>query len=401
MIKRLISMAAALAVCIMICGCEDLNKKGIDNSEIYGSETAFEGKPHDAAVMFVNVGKADCAIVEIDGAAWLIDTGTKESFVNTCAALDSLGIGSLDGVIITHGHGDHVGGLEPLSQRYQIGRVICPELLLDSKTVAEAAGAHGIPLDRAKAGSSIPIVDGVAFEVLAPETLNGQDDNDNSLVTRLNVNGRTFLFTGDMQTAEDGLLLASGADVKCDVLKVPNHGNRDATSSEFASAAAPLISVISTDTRVDTNSANKRVIARLADSEIYITQKYALGILVTVSPKGEIGLSFPERAETASGVEINMASKAEQSFSVINTTENSIDIGGWFVYSDKGYEVYSFPNGTSLLPGQELIVACEQSPAAEGADLIWHRRKVWSDKKADNAVLCDSNGGEVSRRASE
>ena len=126
-----------------------------------------------------------------------------------------------------------------------------------------------------------------------------------------------------------------------------------------------------------------------------------MGILVTVSPKGEIGLSFPERAETASGVEINMASKAEQSFSVINTTENSIDIGGWFVYSDKGYEVYSFPNGTSLLPGQELIVACEQSPAAEGADLIWHRRKVWSDKKADNAVLCDSHGGEVSRRASE
>ena len=104
--------------------------------------------------------------------------------------------------------------------------------------------------------------------MLAPLEKNSEDDNDNSLVMMLHANGKRVLLTGDMQFAEEKTLLASGADISADILKVGNHGNPDATGESFAKAVSPKISVISTDTSVDEDSANERVFDALSMSEI-------------------------------------------------------------------------------------------------------------------------------------
>lgn len=394
-------LAAILAGAAFGCDMENINYGDTDNSEKYGSPVEFEGSPHEARVFFVNVGKADCAVVEVDGHAWLVDTGTEDSFINTYAALELMGIESLDGVILTHEHDDHIGGLDPISKRFPIGSAYYPEFVLDGAKIEAAAYVAGAETHTVKAGDSIPITEGAAFEVLAPSERIEGDGNDNSLVARLTVNGRTFLFTGDMQTAEDGRLLGSGADISCDVLKIPNHGNDDATSAEFASAADPLIAVISTDTNVDHNSANPKVIARLEGAEIRLTQKYELGILMEVSERGEISLSFPERPAALSGAEIVSASKDAQTLELRNDTESELDVSGWFVYSTKGHEVLSFPEGTIIAPGGTLLVACKSSYRLDEADVVWDQKKVWADKKEDRAVLCDPFGNKISEKLSE
>lgn len=402
--KKRVSAAlfAVLMLTAVFCGCIKDPNAGTDNSKKYGAAVDFEGVPHEVSVFFVNVGKADCAIVNIDGHTWLVDCGTEESFISTCAALELMGVSVIDGVILTHGHSDHVGGLVPIAQKYAVGKIVTSALLTDSAKIDSAADEIGVIVTTAKAGDEIAITDGVLFEAVAPETHNSDNDNDNSLVLMLRVNGRRFLFTGDMQAAEDNILVSSRRDISCDVLKTPNHGNPDAVSEVFAKAARPLISIISTDTTVDSDSANRQVMAKLAMSEIYITQQYPLGVLVTVSPRGEITLSFPERpaaAETA--VEIAEASKEHQSFTVVNNGSAEADISGMFVCSTKGGEVFVFPKGTVIEAGGKLTVACKKSDIADGADFIWNRKKVWAENKTDYAVLCDAYGNELSRKLSE
>ncbi len=398
--KRLscILLALILVMSPALFGCKKDNIK-----EKYGSPVDFDGPAHEVKVMFVNVGKADCAIVLVDGRAWLIDTGTEESIVNVYCALSLLGVKSIDGIILTHQHEDHIGGAEAVCARFGVGKAVYPEYLNDSSPIDKLVSGAGLEKQTAKAGDRITVVPDeggrVEFEILAPSERDPNDDNDNSLVVKLRVNGRTFLFTGDMQTAEDGRLVSSGADIKCDVLKVPNHGNPDATSDAFAKAASPLISIISTDTSVDKDSANSKVRAKLFGSEIHLTQDSPVGVLITVSSRGEISVSDPERPAALSGIELIRVSKQEQAFTVRNTTGETIDISGWFVYSTKGYEAFSFPEGTTMLPGSTLTVAC--SGSAVGADIIWNIKKAWADKKDDEAVLCDPGGNEISRMKSE
>lgn len=400
-LSRAYKTAAALALCLCVlaalCACTGGgNKYGeVDNSSKYGAPVDFEGEAHDATVLFVNVGKADCAIVLIDGHAWLIDAGTEESFVKTYTALEMLGVKELDGVILTHEHDDHIGGLDPIACKYPVGKVVTPAFLNDRRAIETVLYDNELSEEPVRAGDVIPVTDGVEFKVLAPSSLFDGDDNDNSLVVKLTVNGRSFLFTGDMQTAEDTELVSGGADVSCDVLKVPNHGNRDATSDAFAKAAKPLIAVISTDTSVDANSASRIVMARLTGAEIYVTQKYAVGVRVDVSKRGEIALSFPEAPKNARDIEIVEASKTHQSFTLRNNEAEDIDISGWYVWSTKGYEVFVFPENTVIKAGAEMTVACRKSDLAGSADLVWDKKKVWADNKADNAVLCDKYGNEI------
>ena len=56
---------------------------------------------HDVSVLFVNVGKADSIIVDIDGSYYMIDTGTSESVPYTFAALEALGVDKLSGVFMS------------------------------------------------------------------------------------------------------------------------------------------------------------------------------------------------------------------------------------------------------------------------------------------------------------
>ena len=381
-----------------------LSAAGCDNGRRgkYSDPVEFERAAHAVSVFFVNAGKADCAIVLVDSHAWLVDAGEEESFVNVFSALELLNVKQLDGVILTHGHSDHIGGLEPIAQKYPIGQVVTSALLIDSSFIDDI----GFTAETVTAGQSISITEGVAFEVMAPLSLNTKDDNDNSLVLMLRVNGRRFLFTGDMQFEEDAELVASGQDIACDVLKVPNHGNPDATGEAFAKAADPLIAVISTDTKVDEDSANRIVRAKLKNAEIFLTEEHPLGVLVTVSERGEIAVSFPERpAPSVVGLRITEASKAHQAVVITNEGGEEVSLAGCFVWSTKGCEIFAFPDeaalepGTSitLKPGCSITIAATKSDIAGSADYLFPFKKVFADSKEDIAVLCDAYGNELSR----
>lgn len=243
-------------------------------------------QPAEAWVCFLNVGKADAALICIDGEYYLVDTGTEDGAPGLVSALKSLGVSRLAGIFLTHTHKDHTGGAEAVAQAMPVGmfyRASVTTLTDKGKDKLSAISEKtGVPETKLEA-QSVLTLGGACVEVVGPVEYNAEDDNDNSLVLRLSVNGHSVLFTGDMQFAEEQTLLNAGLAEHCDILKVGNHGNPDATGEDFASAVSPAFAVISTDTRADADSANGRVTAALGGAQIFVTEEYAMGIRFDLS----------------------------------------------------------------------------------------------------------------------
>ena len=281
LILLVIAVAAAIGVFIYI----DSGSGGKKYQVITESD-----KTHDATVVFINAGKADSILVMVDGKNYLIDTGVSDSASIIKDVFVKYGVEKLDGVFLTHTHKDHIGGLKKIAKTYDIDMVYSADISMNeddgTNRIEKAVDKNGLKLSKLSAGDRVKIADKLYMEVIAPLKYNKKDDNDNSLVLRLLVNGKVFLFTGDMQFAEEQTLLDAGTDVSADVLKVGNHGNPDATSEQFAKAVNPEIAIITTDTSVDTDSANERV--KKLFSKVLLTQDYKFGIKIMVDKDGNL-----------------------------------------------------------------------------------------------------------------
>lgn len=352
---------------------------------------------HEVSVMFINVGRADAALIHIDNSAYLIDTGEKSSIPALYRALALCEVEKLDAVFLTHTHSDHIGGMEALTQKYEAETLYSAEISEDKKNgenkIDNLAGELALNHVKLTAGDKVSLASDVYFEVLGPLEYNAEDDNNNSLVLKLKVNNRTFLFAGDMEFAEEQTLLAAGAELSADILKVGNHGNPDATSDGFARAVSPEIAVISTDTAVDGDSANERVKAALSGARVLVTQYYECGILLTLDAEGTIDISDPQAGKSDAEIEMLKIDKNAQAVTLKNNGSD-IDISGYFIYSERGSEVFVFPQGTLFEAGKTLTVAC----TGGRGDFIWEDKKVWNTKKDDTGILYDDKGNEVSRK---
>ena len=352
---------------------------------------------HDVSVLFVNVGKADSIIVDIDGSFYMIDTGTSESVPYTFAALEALGVDKLSGVFITHPDRDHVGGYSYIRDKYEVECVYSSSICGDMYVIEGAAVKD--TLVKLDPGEVVSAGDGVYFEVLGPIKYNADDDNNNSLVLRLRVNGVTVLFAGDMKKEEEKSLLNAGIDFKCDVLKVGHHGRKDATSEKFIESAQPEYAVISTSTEEEERSANENVIEALEKNncEVYITEDYDLGIMMKIEEDGRIIFDNFKTAASAEKIKIDSVSKSTQILMLKNKAGYDVDLSGWYVTSSRGGEVFCFPKGTVIKVGETLTLACKGSDG----DIIWNETNVWHDSKDDTASLIDNYGNLVDTKESK
>ncbi len=71
------------------------------------------------------------------------------------------------------------------------------------------------------------------------------DINNNSLVFRVEYGHFRMLFTGDAGAEAEARILASGVDLRADVLKVGHHGSAYSSTPAFIRAVSPRYAVIS------------------------------------------------------------------------------------------------------------------------------------------------------------
>lgn len=257
---------------------------------------ATAAKSQTVQAMFLNVGKADAALFCLGDQRYLIDTGTKESVDAMLRALNYFGVTRLDGVIITHMDSDHVGGLKSLLKSgIAVDRLYTATFhnakSIEKHPVAKQAEKYAIPITWLNSGDVIPVNDVMRFVTLGPLTHDMVNENNNSLVFRLETPEGSMLLTGDMEVEEEATLLAAGQIQKTDVLKVGHHGDDDASSDSFIYTAKPQVAVISTDSSVESDTPAPKVISRLWNigAEVLVTQKATCCIQVTLSGGNAIG----------------------------------------------------------------------------------------------------------------
>jgi len=347
----------------------------------------------DFAILFVNVGKADAAILRFGQTTVLIDTGSVESVPRLVAGLNALNVSEISAVFLTHSHNDHLGGLAALAANYDIPVVYSPFYKESTKSgagkivkVAESLGLNHVELN---AGETVDIADGASFSVLGPLVLNPDDDNDNSLVLRLHYGGKTFLFTGDMQFAEEQTLIDSGADLKSDVLKVGNHGNPDATGADFAALVFSSLAVISTDTNEDEDSANPLVFSALSGADVFVTSDFPIGVLVTLDASGSLVVSSPTDTAAPPDVSIGSVDADRQVVTLVNQGSGEADLSGCVLLSSHSGAVLRLPDGTVLDAGESLEIGGDGDLSFPGED------KPLSKKKDNTLTLFGRYGSEI------
>ena len=73
-----------------------------------------------------------------------------------------------------------------------------------------------------------------------------------------------------------------------------------------------------------------------------------------------------------------------------NTSGKAIDLTDWFIRSERGGEIFVFPQGAVAEPGQVITVVSRSSESS--GDYLWPDTKVWHKSKADRAILFDRYG---------
>ena len=163
-----------------------------------------------------------------------------------------LGTETVDVVVLTHPHADHVNGLIEVLRRYEVALVFERQIAYDSpphqawRRLVEQNAARVV---QAEAGQVISMGDGVVLRVVSPPArlLQGAaSDVDNaSVVLRVEYGDVSFLLTGDMFEEGEAALVESAAPIDSDVLKVGHHGSRNSSSREFLDAVTPAVAIIS------------------------------------------------------------------------------------------------------------------------------------------------------------
>lgn len=355
----------------------------------------------ETTLLALNVGKADCLLLESGTTRYMIDTGTAESWGTVSAALRTRGITHLDGVILTHTDKDHAGGLWALAMSgVTVDHWYASAYYTDVKTskhpMVLAAALREAEVTWLKAGDSLPI-DGGTIAVIAPLEANDNSENDNSLVLYVETKAGTMLLAGDMEFAEERTLLAAKALKHADVLKVAHHGRDDATSSSLVRNVTPQVAVISTSTAERDDTPAESVVSLLTSfgAKVVVTQDAGEGVLVTLTDGTASVIMLPEAQlpAVASDVVISDRSNAQDTVSVRNNGEAAVNLSGWYLYSERGKEIFVFPEGTVIAPGQTINIGTLSTPGE--TDLLWPDENVWHDKKEDTAYLYDVYGREM------
>lgn len=292
-------LTALLLILLLLAGCttapaatapSDSPAETVTVPASVSTDPASEG----LTVHFIDVGQADCALLECDGEFALIDGGNAADGMKVLEYLDEQGVQQLELVVGTHPHEDHIGGLPHVLDAYPAKNVWSSEIPYSNsitRAFQNAVASQRLPLYVPEVGEVFQLGD-VTITMIGPVHMNYEDVNNISLVLMVQYGEVRFLFTGDMERDAEIELLDSGADVKADVLKVGHHGSYTSTSYRFLREVAPAYGVISVGAANDYGHPHDDPMSRLRDAEVTIYRTDKMYDIVAFTDGKEIQFSW-------------------------------------------------------------------------------------------------------------
>lgn len=233
--------AAFLAISALIITVVSVTEKA-DPSKLKVSK-------NDDIIRVLDVGQGDSILVSSNGKHLLIDTGTSLGADSLCSKLRGYGVKTIDVLLLTHFHNDHAGGIETVTDRFNVESLIYPDSAKSDQMDAAALNAKNNVLASegefyvATKGMSIELGD---FEITVlgyyPDLT---EENNRSIVVMIKLGYSKFLMMADAEEEAENALLEENIDLRCDVIKIAHHGSSSSSGEDFLKVAKPKTAVIS------------------------------------------------------------------------------------------------------------------------------------------------------------
>jgi competence protein ComEC len=206
----------------------------------------------------------------------------------------SIGVETLDVIILTHAHHDHMAGLNSVLTNFKVKEIwvgqnpYTPEYL---RLLRKAIG-RAVVLRSFTSGDDF-LFHGCQFTFINPEK--GQlpasiPSNNDSLAFKLKFGSRTFLFTGDIEKKIESHILARNFLLNSDVLKVAHHGSRSSTTAEFLRKVNPILTVISVAEHSPFGHPHEEVLKRLKERPLQVLRTDRNGAITVLTDGKQLSL---------------------------------------------------------------------------------------------------------------
>jgi competence protein ComEC len=268
-------------------------------------------------IVACDIGQGDALVLNAGpGSAVVIDAGPDPVAVDRC--LRELGVHRIPLLVLTHSHLDHVGGVAGVLHERQVEKVVTSPLnepVTGHRLVLNVLAGRGLPLGQVSAGAVLQ-AGPIRLDVLGPTRLykdTRSDPNNSSVVVRATVGGVRILLPGDAELEAQDDLLAAGADLRADILKVPHHGSAYSDPA-FLQAVHAKLALISVGLNNDYGHPSPLLLAELARLGVPARRTDQDGDIAVISDRGRfVPVIRSTRSGNAAGYRSTPLSPARES----------------------------------------------------------------------------------------
>jgi len=154
-------------------------------------------------------------------------------------------IRTLDHVINTHPHQDHIAGLEHVLRYFDVRAFTAGVAGTGAGTVRNILNGQKIPLSILRTGDRLKMGDGFYIDVVRSSAGFDRDINNSSLILRATYGDQSFLLAADIGEETERELIMHDIDLRSSVLKIAHHGSRFSSTPGFIQAVRPQLSILS------------------------------------------------------------------------------------------------------------------------------------------------------------
>lgn len=273
---------------------------------ISGGFLAWNWPDERLRVVVCDVEQGDSSLIFRSFSQVVIDGGPSDALLACVGRHLPFWDRKIEVVVLTHPQLDHYGGLVELLRRYQVGLLVANGMTSDADSfgeLVELVRGHGVKVFVPERGDRLKI-GGYELEVLWPEdevgsvqawqeeettsaysaqNLGIEDPNQASVVVEMTYGEFKGLFTGDISTVEEEVMVEKRVLEPVSVLKVAHHGSKYSSSSEFLERVVPRVAVVSVGARNRFGHPAKETLERLEaeGTEVRRTDQEGDVVLVT------------------------------------------------------------------------------------------------------------------------
>lgn len=262
-------------------------------------------KPDELTIKALDIGQGDAIYLRLpSGEDVLVDAGVDNRVLGELGLAMPFGDRTIETVILSHNHADHIGGLDTILDSYTVKKILISGAIHTTDQylrLLEKIKQKQVTTEVVRAGDSFSLGE-TQFTVLHPMNIAigslPEDQHDATIVVKASFRKFCVLLTGDLDATHESQIIQFAHEqqisLRCDLLKVSHHGSRTSSTQQFLEAVLPKVAMISVGENNRYGHPTQEALDRLTNIGAQILRTDQNGI-ITLRTNGETFWTKTER----------------------------------------------------------------------------------------------------------